>query len=167
MRDFQSSNMQMILSFLWIMTLRGQKIWSSCFVLLSSCRGSRSISIRVNCFATEQPKRINSIIHKFSGVIWAHFHLGIWVFLCIIKKLMNKDRKHVEERFQKRLNRWRSKMLSVGGRLVLLNSVLSSLPMFMLSFFELPKGVLKKLDYFRSRFCWQSDEHKKKYRLTK
>ena len=83
------------------------------------------------------------------------------------RKLMNKDWKHVEERFQKRLNYWRSKMLSLGGRLVLLNAVLSSLPMFMLSFFELPKGVLKKLDYFISRFFWQSDEHKKKYRLTK
>jgi hypothetical protein len=58
-------------------------------------------------------------------------------------------------------------MLSVGGILVLLNSILSSLPMFILSFFELPKGVLKKLDYFRSQFFWQSDEHKKKYRLTK
>ena len=41
-------------------------------------------------------------------------------------------------------------MLSVGGRLVLINSVLSSLPMFMLFFFEVPRGVLKKLDYFRS-----------------
>jgi hypothetical protein len=37
-------------------------------------------------------------------------------------------------------------MLSVGGRLLLLNSVLSSLPLFMLFFFELSKGVLKKLD---------------------
>jgi len=43
-------------------------------------------------------------------------------------------------------------MLSVGGRLVMINSVLSSLPMFMLSFFEVPRGVLKKLDYFRSQF---------------
>ena len=58
-------------------------------------------------------------------------------------------------------------MLSVGGRLVLINSVLSNLPMFMMSFFEIPRGVLKKLDYFRSRFFWQSDEHKKNYRLTK
>jgi hypothetical protein len=58
-------------------------------------------------------------------------------------------------------------MLSAGGRLVLINSVLSSLPMFMLSFFEIPKEVLKKLDYYRSRFFWQSDDHKKKYRLTK
>ena len=45
-------------------------------------------------------------------------------------------------------------MLSVGGRLVLINSVLSSLPMFMMSFFEIPRGVSKKLDYFRSRFFW-------------
>ena len=37
-------------------------------------------------------------------------------------------------------------MLSVGGRLVLINYVLSSLPMYMLSFFEIPRGVLKKLD---------------------
>ena len=58
-------------------------------------------------------------------------------------------------------------MLSVGGRLVSINSVLNSLPMFMFSFFEVPRGSLKKLDYFRSRFFWQSDDHKKKYRLTK
>jgi hypothetical protein len=48
------------------------------------------------------------------------------------RKLMNKDWKHVEQRFQKILNCWTSKMLSVGGRLVLINSVLSCLPMFML-----------------------------------
>jgi len=37
-------------------------------------------------------------------------------------------------------------------RLVLLNSILTSLAMLMLSFFKIPKGVLKKLDYYRSRF---------------
>jgi len=39
--------------------------------------------------------------------------------------------------------------------------------MYMMSFFEIPKEVRKKLDYFRSRFFWQSDEHKRKYRLAK
>jgi hypothetical protein len=29
--------------------------------------------------------------------------------------------------------------------------------MFMLPFFEVPKGVLEKIDYFLSRFFWQSD----------
>jgi len=37
----------------------------------------------------------------------------------------------------------------------------------MFSFFEAPKEVLKKLDYYRFRFFWQWDEHKKKYRLAK
>ncbi|WVZ74625.1 hypothetical protein U9M48_022786 [Paspalum notatum var. saurae] len=55
------------------------------------------------------------------------------------RKLGNSDWKHVEE----------------------------SLPMFMLSFFAIPKGVLKKLEYFRSRFFWQNDQHKKKYHLIK
>ena len=39
--------------------------------------------------------------------------------------------------------------------------------MFMLSFLEVPKGVRERLDMFRSRFFWQSDGHKRKYRLTK
>jgi hypothetical protein len=37
----------------------------------------------------------------------------------------------------------------------------------MISFFEMPKGVLQKIDYYRSRFFWQGDDHKKKYRLTR
>ncbi|WVZ61663.1 hypothetical protein U9M48_011501 [Paspalum notatum var. saurae] len=83
------------------------------------------------------------------------------------RKLGNSDWKHIEERFEQRLSGWKGKLLSVGGRLVLINSVLSSLPMFMLSFFAIPKGVLKKLEYFRSRFFWQNDQHKKKYHLIK
>jgi len=73
----------------------------------------------------------------------------------------------IEERFEKRLSSWKGKHLSIGGRLTLINSVLSSLPMYMMSFFEIPKGVLKKLDYFRSRFYWQGDGSRRKYRLAK
>jgi hypothetical protein len=77
------------------------------------------------------------------------------------RKISNKDWIIIEEKFQKKLSSWKGKLLYVGGRLVLINSVLTSLAMYMLSFFEL------KLDYYRSRFYWQCDEHKKKYRLTK
>jgi hypothetical protein len=83
------------------------------------------------------------------------------------RKLSNKDWQSVEERFEKKLSSWKGKLLSVGGRLVLINSVLSSLPMFMMSFFEVPKGVLQRIEFFRSRFFWQNDQHKKKYRLVK
>jgi hypothetical protein len=50
---------------------------------------------------------------------------------------------------------------------VLINLVLTSLPMFLLSFFEIPKGVRKILDFYRSSFFWQSDQKKNKYHLTK
>jgi hypothetical protein len=82
------------------------------------------------------------------------------------KRLSNKDWRMVEERFQKKLSSWKGKMLSSGGRLVLINSVLSSPPMYMMSFFRIPKGVLEKLDYYRSRFFWQCDDHKKEVQVT-
>ena len=83
------------------------------------------------------------------------------------QRLSNSDWLKVQEQFEKRLGSWKGKNLSTGGRLTLINSVLSSLAMYMMSFFDIPKGARKKLDYFRSRFFWQSDEHKRKYRLAK
>jgi hypothetical protein len=53
------------------------------------------------------------------------------------RKLSNRDWQEIENRIEKRLSGWKGKILSTGGRLVLINSVLSSLPMFMLSFFEI------------------------------
>jgi hypothetical protein len=83
------------------------------------------------------------------------------------RRLTNAEWKLVEERLQKRLSSWKGKLLSVGGRLVLINSVLTNMVLYMFSFFQVPKGVLKRLDYYRSRFFWQGDSDKKKYRLAK
>jgi hypothetical protein len=60
--------------------------------------------------------------------------------------------KLVEERLQKRLSSWKGKMLSLEGRLVLINAVLTNMVMYMISFFILQKGVLYKLDYYKLRF---------------
>jgi hypothetical protein len=76
------------------------------------------------------------------------------------KKISNAKQKIIKEKFEL-LER------KALGRLVLINSILTSLAMFMLSFYEVPKEVLYKLDFYRSRFFWQGDNHKKKYRLAK
>lgn len=65
-------------------------------------------------------------------------------------KLSNTDCNLIEDSFQKKLSSWKGNLLSAGGRLVLINSVLSCLPMFVMSFFAIPKGELKRLDYYRS-----------------
>jgi hypothetical protein len=60
------------------------------------------------------------------------------------RKLSNRDWQEIENRIEKRLSGWKGKMLSTGGRLVLINSVLSSLPMFMLSFWKFHEVCYKK-----------------------
>jgi predicted enzyme related to lactoylglutathione lyase len=37
----------------------------------------------------------------------------------------------------------------------------------MLSFLEIPVGVRKRFDFYRSFFFWKTDDTKKKYRFTK
>jgi hypothetical protein len=67
-------------------------------------------------------------------------------------KLRNADWVVIEEKFKRKLSTLRAKHLSYEGHLILLNSVLRSLPMLMMCFFEILKGVPKRLDYYRSRF---------------
>jgi hypothetical protein len=49
-------------------------------------------------------------------------------------------------------------MLSIGGRPVHINSVMSNMVMYMFFVFLLPKGALNRLDLFRSKFFWQGDK---------
>ncbi|GKB48509.1 hypothetical protein Tco_0899262 [Tanacetum coccineum] len=60
--------------------------------------------------------------------------------------------KEVVERFVIRLSRWKMKLLSIGGRLTLLKSVLGSMPIFHMSIFKVPSSILKSLESIRSRF---------------
>lgn len=68
------------------------------------------------------------------------------------RKSSNGDWKMIEERIEKKLYGWKGNHVSLGGRFVLINLVLTSLTIFMLSFFEVPMGVPEKIEYYRSRF---------------
>jgi len=45
-----------------------------------------------------------------------------------------------------RLSAWKSRFLSFGGRLTLLKSVLTSLPVYALSFFKAPSGIISSIE---------------------
>jgi hypothetical protein len=60
------------------------------------------------------------------------------------RKLSNKDWQLIENRIKKKLSGWKGQLISVGGRLVFINSVLSSLLMFMMSFLNYQKECYKK-----------------------
>jgi len=71
------------------------------------------------------------------------------------------------EKIDKRLDGWKGGALSLGGRLTLLNACLSSIPIYSMSMYLLPKTILKKIDVIRKRFFWQGGGLKKKYHLVK
>jgi hypothetical protein len=104
----------------------------------------------IYCF--EKAKEVENYYKQLFGCESGTFpfnYLGIPIHF---RKLKNGEWKPVEDRFEIKLSSWIGKLLSYGDRLILINSVLTSLPMFLLSFFELPVGVRKRLDILRSIF---------------
>jgi hypothetical protein len=56
--------------------------------------------------------------------------------------------------------------LSLGGRLTLLNSCLSNVPLYMLSIYPIPKSVIRKVDIYRKQLLWQGGHQPKKFHLV-
>ncbi|GJU35851.1 hypothetical protein Tco_1184205 [Tanacetum coccineum] len=56
------------------------------------------------------------------------------------------------DRVRNRLSKWKMKMLSSGGRLTLVKSVLGSMPIFHMSLFKVPAGIIHKLESIRKHF---------------
>ncbi|GJV11232.1 RNA-directed DNA polymerase, eukaryota [Tanacetum coccineum] len=57
-----------------------------------------------------------------------------------------------------RLSKWKSKTLSIGGRLTLLKSVLGSSPIYAMSLYKVPKSVLSSMEAIRRNFFYGSQE---------
>lgn len=64
----------------------------------------------------------------------------------------------VVDRVKKRLTRWDSKSISLGGRATIVRSVLTSIPLYTLSFLKLPKKVENELRSIQCSFLWGGNE---------
>lgn len=82
------------------------------------------------------------------------------------KRILNKDRKTAENTMESKLSCWQGRLQSIGGRLILINSSLSYVPLYMISFYRLPTGVKERMDFFRRRLLWQEDQGIRKYHLV-
>lgn len=79
----------------------------------------------------------------------------VYLGLPVGRKLRGMDGwKEVIDRFSNRLNSWKSNLLSIGGRLTLVKSVLGSLPLYYLSLSRAPLKVIDTLESIRCRFFW-------------
>lgn len=64
---------------------------------------------------------------------------------------------------------WQDVTLSIylgGGRLTLINSVLDSLPTYMMSVFPIPIGIISRLNKIRRKFLWKGNNERKRYNFS-
>jgi hypothetical protein len=73
----------------------------------------------------------------------------------------------VIEVLQKRLHSWKNRFVSLGGRVVLINLVLATIPLFYLSFMKLPTKVWKKIVSIQRSFLWGGASAKEKIAWVK
>ncbi|GKA20013.1 hypothetical protein Tco_0699928 [Tanacetum coccineum] len=71
------------------------------------------------------------------------------------------------DRFRSRLSTWKASLLSIGGRLTLIKSVLGSLGIYYLSISRATESVLKDLERIRSNFFWGGNQDGKKMAWVK
>jgi len=57
-------------------------------------------------------------------------------------------------KLRNKINSWGSKYVSLGGRIVLLNSVLNAIPIFYLSYLKISEKVVKEVECIQREFLW-------------
>jgi len=91
-------------------------------------------------------------------------YLGMPVSEC---KVTKAQLKYVSDKTEKRLGTWQCDYLSSGGKSMLIDSWLSSIPMYTMGVYQLYEGSHQLLDTIRSRFYWQGTGKKRKYHMIK
>ena len=60
----------------------------------------------------------------------------------------------VKDVFRSRLSSWKAKVLSIGGRMTLIKSVLESLPTYYFSLYKAPVKIISELEAMIKKFLW-------------
>ncbi|GJX09334.1 RNA-directed DNA polymerase, eukaryota, reverse transcriptase zinc-binding domain protein [Tanacetum coccineum] len=99
-----------------------------------------NISTLIHCFWSSKRLQVRDV-----SFLSSFYYLGTrWRFLDSVQAWQE-----IVEKVKSRLSKWKSKTLSIGGRLTLLKSVLGSIPVFHMSIF--PKSVFEVWERFKSR----------------
>ena len=104
-----------------------------------------------------QDVNLDDILASFSGqrVGFPLTYLGIPI---TIGRLRLVHLQSIKDKALTKLSGWQCRLLNPGGRRVLVRSVLSSLPVYMLTVLKPPKAFVKDFDRVRRRFLWAGNQ---------
>ncbi|KAK1258937.1 hypothetical protein QJS04_geneDACA020242 [Acorus gramineus] len=140
-----------ILSEVEELSVRGIKFVCKFFELVSSFQ----INFRKSSISGINVEE--TLVERMAGILGCQStgfplrHLGLPLTL---GRLPKTEWMPLISRFERRLAGWQSSFLSLGGKIILIQSVLSNLPIYFLSLFSVPKGILRALEGIRRRFLW-------------
>ncbi|XP_060177942.1 uncharacterized protein LOC132607882 [Lycium barbarum] len=100
--------------------------------------------------------RVNSKIKRYTKMRNDSFpftYLGCPVFYGRRKLIYYED---LIKKVMKRILSWQNRLLSFGGRYVLVNHVLQTMPVYLLSAMNPPSGVIKQLHKIFAKFFWSN-----------
>ncbi|KAL6140994.1 hypothetical protein ACLB2K_059286 [Fragaria x ananassa] len=93
--------------------------------------------------------------------------LGKYLDMPLIHSRVNKHTYNgIFDKVQGRLSSWKSKVLSMAGRLTLIQSVTSSIPNYAMQTAKFPVSLCDKLDKLNWDFLWGDLENKKRVHLV-
>ena len=95
---------------------------------------------------------------------WPMTYLGMPVS---VNKITKAQLNFVVDKDKRRLGTWKCDTLSSGGKALLLNSCLSSIPMYTMGVYLLYDGNHQALDSVRKKFFWQGTNKKRRYHMVK
>ncbi|KAK1290670.1 hypothetical protein QJS10_CPB18g00804 [Acorus calamus] len=135
--------------------IEGLRFIIGCFGLLSGLRINfdKSALVPINISSGEAERLAGALGCVTQSLPIRHLGLPL-----VAKKLRQQDWLPLLDRMVKRLAGWSGRMLSLGGKLTLLQAVLSSVPVFYMSIFTMPKGIQRKIDVIRRRFLWSGTD---------
>jgi hypothetical protein len=82
------------------------------------------------------------------------------------EKLKSEDLQPLIDSLLKRMTGWRGKLLSLEARRLLIQTVLASIPIYMLSFFIFPKWALKLINTQLANCLWSDEDGNRKINLA-
>lgn len=136
-RKYIMQNLQFIWKiFEWACGLRINKDKSELYYLGTNPRKGDRLANIIGC-------RVGNLPFRYLGLPLYNKHLR------------KEDWAIIINRIETRIDGWKAKLLSYGGRLTLVNSVLTNLPLFYLSIFKAPQWVLHRIEALRRAFFWK------------
>nr|GEV90718.1 RNA-directed DNA polymerase, eukaryota [Tanacetum cinerariifolium] len=141
---------------------------ASFIALIPKVTDAKSRKVQALIFKVDFAKAYDSVRWDFLLDVLQSFGFGSrwcsWIRGVTVSDQMSHHSAwhNIIQKVRSRLSKWKVKTLSIGGHLTLLKSVLGAVPLYSMSIYKAPKGVLRELEMIRNSFFIGADSAEKK-----